>query len=100
MKRLVYPLRGLSLFVPATAARTEPAPPQSALAKLPVRESSAFKDGHAFVLHEGLMPTDASGDVSMDYLPNPVIGTFWPYSADPAVKLTSVVASQRRLSVA
>ena len=99
MKRLVYPLLGLSLFVPAIAARTEPAPPQSALAKLPVREISAFKDGHAFVLHEGLMPTDASGDVSMDYLPNPVIGTFWPYSADPAVKLTSVVASQRRLSV-
>ncbi|MCY2926378.1 MAG: hypothetical protein NT031_13245, partial [Planctomycetota bacterium] len=71
----------------------------SALAKMPIKEVTVFKDGHAFVLHEGAMPTDASGDVLMDYLPTPVLGTFWAYSADKGVKLTSVVASQRLVRV-
>ncbi|HVF11247.1 MAG TPA: hypothetical protein VNA16_10610 [Abditibacteriaceae bacterium] len=77
----------------------EPAAPLSALAKLPVREVTVFKDGHAFVQHQGTLPTDADGDVLMDYLPTPVLGTFWPYSPDKDVKLRSVVASQRRVLV-
>ena len=52
------------------------------LAKMPVREVTVFKDGHALMLHEGKMPVEESGDVLMDYLPSPVLGTFWPYSAD------------------
>src|SRR5687768_8195237 len=74
-------------------------PRLSALEKMPVREITVFKDGHAFVLHEGTMPVDAGGNVLLDYLPTPVIGTFWPYSANPKIKLTSVIASQRRLLV-
>jgi hypothetical protein len=66
---------------------------------MPVREITVFKDGHVFVLHEGAMPTDQSGNVLMDYLPAPVLGTFWPYSADKGVKLSSVVASQRRVRI-
>lgn len=62
------------------------------LSHLPVQEITVFKDGHTFVLHEGEVPTDESGNVVLDHLPAPVIGTFWPYSADPNVKLTSVVA--------
>ena len=45
------------------------------------------------------MPVDASGDVLMDYLPSPVLGTFWPYSAEKDVKLTAVVAGQRKVLV-
>ena len=75
------------------------AAPLSALAKMPVREVTVFKDGHALMLHQGKMPVEGSGDVLMDYLPAPVLGTFWPYSADKDVKLTGVVAGQRKVLV-
>jgi hypothetical protein len=68
----------------------------SAVARLPVKEVTVFKDGHAFVLHEGRLPTDAAGNIVMDYLPAPVIGTFWAYSSDQGARLSGVVAGQRR----
>ena len=77
----------------------EKAAPLSTFGKLPIKELTVFKDGHAFVAHEGEMPTDERGNVVMDYLPAPVIGTFWPYSAEKRAKLTSVVASQKRVLV-
>ena len=73
--------------------------PLWALAKMRVKEVTVFKDGHALMLHEGKMPVDGSGDVLMDYLPAPVLGTFWPYAADKDVKLTAVVAGQRKVLV-
>ena len=69
----------------------------SRLDEMPVREVTVFKDGHAFVLHEGEADTDVNGDVRLDYLPNPVIGTFWPYSAEADAALTSVAAEQQRV---
>src|SRR5438552_1692695 len=87
------------LAIMTVGAAAEPAAPLSALAKMPVKEITVFKDGHAFVLHEGKMPTDAKGDVQMDYLPTPVIGTFWPYSGDKNVKLTGVTSSPRKVLV-
>jgi hypothetical protein len=66
---------------------------------MPVKEVTVFKDGHAFVLHSGRMPTNEAGNVVMDYLPCPVIGTFWPFSADNKGKLISVVASQHKVVV-
>src|SRR5579864_7381292 len=89
-------LSALALGAPAAA---EPAAPASALARMPVREVTVFKDGHSFVLHQGPMPTDPSGNVLLDYLPDPVLGTFWPYSSEKTARLTAVVASQRRLLV-
>jgi hypothetical protein len=77
----------------------EGAAPLSALARMPVKEVTIFKDGHAFVLHEGKMPTSPTGNVELDYLPTPVIGTFWPYSSDKKARLTSVVAAKRRVLV-
>ena len=68
-------------------------------ASMPVKEVTVFKDGHAFVLHEGAAATDAEGRVVLDYLPAPVLGTFWPYSADPKVKLTAVTAGRRRATL-
>jgi hypothetical protein len=91
---------GASLAAQAPAALAAQAPaPLAALARMPVKEVTVFKDGHAFVLHEGTLPTDAAGNVLMDYLPSPVLGTFWPYSANPGVKLAGVVAGQRRVLV-
>ena len=66
---------------------------------MPVKEVTIFKDGHAFVLHEGSLATDAAGNVLMDYLPSPVLGTFWPYSSSTDAKLVGVVAGQRRVLV-
>jgi hypothetical protein len=69
------------------------------LRRLPVREITVFKDGHALLLHEGDLPVDKGGNVTLDALPAPVIGTFWAYSADPAATLGSVVASTRKVRV-
>lgn len=78
---------------------TDPAGAAGRLAKMPVKEITVFKDGHAFVLHAGRMPVDAKGDVRLDYLPVPVLGTYWPYSADRNVRLRGVTASPRTVRV-
>ena len=87
----------------AAVASAAPAPVaaggQESLARMPIKEVTVFKDGHAFVLHEGKVATDAAGRVVLDYLPSPVLGTFWSYSADPKVKLTGVVAGKHRVAI-
>ena len=70
----------------------------SGLADMPLREVTVFKDGHAFLLHEGTVPTDANGDVVLDYLPTPVMGTFWPHATDKRAKLHSVTAGPRTVT--
>lgn len=94
---LVISIVSVSLICPSLWA--DEAAPLPALAKMPVKEVTVFKDGHALLLHQGRMPTDAAGNVLMDYLPSPIFGTFWPYSADKAAKLSCVVAGQRRVAV-
>lgn len=79
--------------------RAEKATPLQALGRMPVKEVTVFKDGHAFVLHSGRMPTDGAGNVVMDYLPCPVLGTFWPYSAEKKAVLSAVTASQHKVRV-
>ncbi|MCI0488080.1 MAG: hypothetical protein L0229_15930 [Blastocatellia bacterium] len=88
-----------ALTIVNSIAATRPAALPAAPAQMPVKEITVFKDGHVFVLHEGAMHTDDSGNVLMDYLPSPVIGTFWPYSSNKNVKLTSVLAGQHRVNV-
>lgn len=67
--------------------------------KIPIKEISVFKDGHVFVLHEGSLPTDEGGDVLVDYLPSPILGTFWPYSIDSKAKLISVSTGRKKVTV-
>src|SRR6266487_2945521 len=86
----------LAIFNPASAA--EPAAPLGALARMPVKEVTVFKDGHAYVVHQGTMPTEG-GNVLLDLLPTPVLGTFWPYSLDKNATLHSVTAGRRRVKV-
>jgi hypothetical protein len=71
----------------------------SVLDEMPVKEITIFKDGHAFVLHQGDMPTTKGGDVILKHLPTPVLGTFWPSVNEGRARLQSVVASQRRVVV-
>ncbi len=67
--------------------------------KMPVREITVFKDGHAYVVHEGQMKTSADRNVVLDSLPAPVMGTFWAYSTTPQARLSSVVASRDNVPV-
>lgn len=69
------------------------------LASLPVKEVTIFKDGHAFVLHEGEAEVGPDGRVQIDDLPKPVLGTFWPFSTDKNARLTAVTAARRRVEL-
>lgn len=99
MCRWMIGMMAVALCGACAASLAEQAAPLEALARMPVKEITVFKDGHAFVLHEGKMPVDTRGNVQMDYLPMPVLGTFWPYSAGKNVKLSAVTASPRRVLV-
>ena len=99
MQRILFGALLLSAWFLSPAQADEPAAQASSLARLPIREVTVFKDGHAFVTHQGTMPTDATGNVVMDYLPTPVIGTFWPYCADKKATLHAVTAGKRRVLV-
>src|SRR2546430_17628861 len=67
--------------------------------KMPIREITVFKDGHALLLHEGEMPVNDAGHVVVNGLPIPIMGSFWPFSADPAATLTGVVAGFQNVRV-
>ena len=65
---------------------------------LPVKELTAFKDGHAYVLREAPLKKDASGIVLLDELPTPVLGTFWPYATGGAT-LVAAKSGQKEVTV-
>lgn len=67
--------------------------------KMPVREITVFKDGHAYIVHEGQLKTNADNNVVLDGLPAPVMGTFWAYSTASEAALSSVVASRDNVPV-
>ena len=97
---------GLALFLVIMAqfsktqgTAVEKAAPSITFGKLPIKEITVFKDGHTFVAQEGEMPVDDHGNVVMDYLPTPVLGTFWPYLAETGAKLAAVTAGQRRVLI-
>ncbi|MDZ4773994.1 MAG: hypothetical protein SGI72_12765, partial [Planctomycetota bacterium] len=63
--------------------------------RLPVREVTAFKDGHAYVVREEALA--AGAQVVLDELPMPVLGTFWPYATGGA-KIVNVVAGRSKVT--
>ena len=87
------------IIILAGGVRAEQPRPFTPQPRMPVREVTVFKDGHAFVLHSGRMPVDEAGNVILDYLPTPVIGTFWPFSTDKKARLAAVTASQHKMLV-
>ena len=74
------------------------APAALPVAKLPVREVTVFKDGHAYVIREAALPGDSGGKVALDELPVPVLGTFWPYATGGA-RLVSAKAGHETVTV-
>jgi hypothetical protein len=89
----VVVVAGCATARPAAACGSMKAPPMA------VREVTVFKDGHAFVLQSGRVATDEAGDVTLDRLPSPVLGTFWPYSSDRRARLRSVTSGRSDVRV-
>lgn len=90
-------LAGLHAGALAAAGGSEPAANRSTLGRLPVKEIAVFKDGHAFVMHEGMAATDGAGNVVLNQLPRPLLGAFWPYSGESNARLASASAARRRV---
>ncbi len=70
---------------------------EESLQGMPIKEVTVFKDGHAFLLHEGELKVSEGGIVDLDHLPAPVMGTFWPYATGGDVQLQSVLAEKRNV---
>jgi len=66
---------------------------------MPVRELTAFKDGHAYVLRDTELRKSADGTVVLDELPRPVLGTFWPFVSGGDAKLVSAKAGRDEVTV-
>ncbi len=94
--RLIALIITLGILTVASVEAT-PTIPQEVLATMPIEEVTVFKDGHAFVLHHGNLPVEPSGKVILNYLPAPVLGTFWPFSADDKAELRAVTAGKHRV---
>ncbi len=62
--------------------------------KLPVKEITVFKDGHALILHEG-EATPVNGWVATDEVPEPVLGTLTAFTSTEGAKLEMVKAGFR-----
>ena len=62
---------------------------------LPITEVTVFKDGHAFVLHEGRLAVNREGDAVTRTVPAPVLGSLWTYATTPGARLTGVTAGER-----
>jgi hypothetical protein len=73
------------------------APSGIAATKMPVREVTVFKDGHAYVVRDTALPADGKGQIVLDELPAPVLGTFWPFASDGA-RLVSAKAGRETTS--
>jgi hypothetical protein len=73
-------------------------PPAMSAEALPVREVTVFKDGHAFVHREAPLPAAAGSELVLQDLPEPLLGTFWPYASGGA-KLVSATSAKDRVSI-
>ena len=97
MKTTVFGIGLLLLVVLSVTAK--PVGSQSDFRELKIKEVTVFKDGHAFMLHQGTRPVNQSGEVVLDHLPRPVLGTYWPFSADSSVDLRAVTAGKAKISL-
>ena len=77
----------LSAQTPASASR------------MPVRELTAFKDGHAYVLRDAPLGAGSGAQVALDELPSPVLGTFWPFVTGGDARLRSAKAGMEEVAV-
>lgn len=98
MRAALAALAVASMFLaPRPAAAEGPASPASPSGMLKVREVSVFKDGHAYLVRHGKVPVGPDGDVVLENLPRPLLGTFWPFVPGDRARLAAVVAGKRRI---
>ncbi|MCA9321328.1 MAG: hypothetical protein KDB53_11365 [Planctomycetes bacterium] len=89
----------LLMFASLVTLRAQDASTELATLKsIPAREVMIFKDGHAFVVHEGEVTLDARGCAVLGELPKPVLGTFWPAVLNEGMVLEAAVAGTRELA--
>ncbi|MBN2161871.1 MAG: hypothetical protein JXR25_09830 [Pontiellaceae bacterium] len=91
--------QGILILLAAVCGVATARAADSTPARMPIREITVFKDGHTFIQHSGRMPVDADGNIVMDYLPAPVLGTFWPYVDDEHASLRSVISGRQRIQI-
>jgi hypothetical protein len=85
MKAMFLPSLCLALLSACLSATAQDKPDATLRSEaLPVREVTVFKDGHAYLLREARLPANANGELVLDELPIPVMGTFWPYASNGA----------------
>ena len=65
---------------------------------LPAREITVFKDGHALVMARDRVNIGADGTVQLEHESSPVLGTFWPFVADPELRLRSTISGIRQVT--
>lgn len=66
----------------------------TAHADLPITEVTIFKDGHAMVLRQGASHVNDRGNITLDQLPQPILGTFWAFENQNNARLASVTAGR------
>lgn len=91
---MTSPTLPLPFLLLAACVAQAPSPAPTPANPLPVREVTVFKDGHAWVLRERPLRAEDGQEVVLDELPQPVLGTFWPYAVDGA-RLVSATAGLR-----
>ena len=89
----------VALLVPLALCGASLAQTPAAAADMPVKELTAFKDGHAYVLRDAPLGSDAGAQVALDELPRPVLGTFWPFVTGGDARLRSAKAGMEEVEV-
>ena len=85
-------MNATALLVPLALCGASLAQTPAPAADMPVRELTAFKDGHAYVLRDAPLGSDSGAQVALDELPQPVLGTFWPFVTGGDARLRSAKA--------
>ena len=92
-------MNATALLVPLALCGASLAQTPAPAADMPVRELTAFKDGHAYVLRDAPLGSDSGAQVALDELPQPVLGTFWPFVTGGDARLRSAKAGMEEVDV-
>lgn len=84
-------LTALLLLSPAAFAAQDDIEPAATMVKAEPREAALFKDGHAFVIAEAMIPPRSGWVATLD-VPEAILGTLWVFSGSPKAKVETVRA--------
>jgi hypothetical protein len=78
-----------ALLLPLAAQAQDEFDPPSTAVKVEVREAAMFKDGHAFILAEGMIPPKTGWYVTHE-VPEAILGTLWTFTGNPKARVEAV----------